>query len=281
MLKILAALPLRVFHRLGHMLGWMVWLLSPRFRRLTRENLATAAILDPAALRQSVAEAGKGALEIIPIWFREQSEVAAMLQVDRDVIAVLDRAKSVGKGVIFITPHLGCFEITAQWYALNRGPMTALFSPPKKGVMDYLIAAGREKPNLRLAAPGMRGMRALLRALKAGEAVGILPDQVPGAGEGDWALFFGRPAYTMSLVHRLAESTGAQILVAYAERLPNGKGYRAHAAAMPLANPDETPARHLNRVLEDVIRRCPEQYLWSYNRYKVPAGVAPPVASRG
>ena len=279
MLKIMAAIPLAALHRLGGLLGWVVWLLSPRFRRLTRENLAMAGIRDKSILRQSVAESGQGVLEIIPIWFRQQSEVAAMLQVDGDVLAVLERAKSAGKGVIFITPHLGCFEITAQWYAVNRGPMTALFSPPKKGLMDYLIMAGREKPNLKLAAPGMRGMRALLRALKAGEAVGILPDQVPGAGEGEWAPFFGRLAYTMSLVHRLAESTGAQVLVAYAERLPGGRGYRAYCEPMPGAQAGESHARHLNRVLEDLIRRCPGQYLWSYNRYKVPAGVVSPSVS--
>jgi len=278
MLRIVAALPLRVFHLLGWVLGWLVWALSPRFRRLTRENLAAAGLNDPRLLRRSVGEAGKGALEILPLWFRPQAEVAAWLQVGDDIIALIERAQASGRGIIFITPHLGCFEITAQWYAHCRGPMTALFSPPKKGVMDYLIMAGREKPNLRLAAPGMRGMRALIRALKAGEAVGILPDQVPGAGEGEWAPFFSRPAYTMTLVQRLAESTGARIIVAFAERLPAGRGYRAFAQAMPEALPGESAASHLNRVLEDLIRRCPGQYLWSYNRYKVPAGVTPPQA---
>jgi len=278
MLRIVAALPLRAFHLLGWVLGWLVWALSPRFRRLTRENLAAAGLNDPRLLRRSVGEAGKGALEILPLWFRPQAEVAAWLQVGDDIIALIERAQASGRGIIFITPHLGCFEITAQWYAHCRGPMTALFSPPKKGVMDYLIMAGREKPNLRLAAPGMRGMRALIRALKAGEAVGILPDQVPGAGEGEWAPFFSRPAYTMTLVQRLAESTGARIIVAFAERLPAGRGYRAFAQAMPEALPGESAASHLNRVLEDLIRRCPGQYLWSYNRYKVPAGAAPPQA---
>ncbi|MBM3345614.1 MAG: lysophospholipid acyltransferase family protein [Betaproteobacteria bacterium] len=278
MLRVVAALPLRAFHATGWVLGWLVWVLSPRFRRLTRENLAAAGLQDPQVLRQSVGEAGKGALEILPLWFRPQADVAALLQVGDDIIALIEDARAAGRGIIFITPHLGCFEITAQWYAHRTGPMTALFSPPTKGVMDYLIMSGREKPDLRLAAPGMRGMRALIRALKAGEAVGILPDQVPNAGEGEWSPFFGRPAYTMTLVQRLAESTGARIVVAFAERLPAGSGYRAYAQTMPKALAGESPARHLNRVLEDLIRRCPAQYLWSYNRYKVPAGVAPPQA---
>lgn len=276
MLRVLAALPLSLFHVVGIGLGWTVWLLSPRFRRLTRNNMALAGLESAAMLRRSIAETGKGALEIIPVWFRPQDEVAAMLEVDVEIVRLIDGLQAAGTGIIFVTPHLGCFEVTAQWYASRRGPMTALFSPPKKGLMDYLIRSGRQKSNLRLAAPGMRGMRALIRALKAGEAVGILPDQVPGPGEGEWAPFFGKPAYTMTLVHRLAAMTGAQVVVAYAERLARGRGYRASAELMPAPLPGESPARHLNRVMETLIRRCPEQYLWSYNRFKVPAGVQPP-----
>jgi KDO2-lipid IV(A) lauroyltransferase len=156
--------------------------------------------------------------------------------------------------------------------------MTALFSPPKRAFVQRLIAGGREKPHLKLAPPNLSGIRAMMRALKAGEAVGILPDQVPGRGEGEWAPFFGRPAYTMTLVQRLAKATGAIMVVAYAERLPFGRGYRGVVELMPEREPGETASRHLNRALEELIRRCPGQYLWSYNRYKVPAGVEPPAS---
>lgn len=280
MLKVLAALPLSFFHVPGALLGWTVWLLSPRFRRLTRDNLAAAGYTDTALLRRSVTEAGKGVLELIPVWFRPQAEAAALIR-EAPADGVIEQALAVGKGVIFVTPHLGCFEVAAQYYTHRYGPMTALFSPPKKNLMSLLISAGRGKPRLKLAEPNMRGIRSLYRALKNGEAVGILPDQTPGRGEGEWAEFFGRPAYTMTLVQRLAESTGAQIVLAYAERLPDGAGYRGCAEAMPPRQEGETATRHLNRALESLIRRCPEQYLWSYNRYKVPAGVEPPpVAGR-
>lgn len=275
MLRILAALPLSFFHVLGAGLGWLVWTLSPRFRRLTQQNLAAAGYSDPALLKRSAAQAGKGALELIPVWFRPQAEAALLM---REVVAgdVIERARAGGKGVIFVTPHLGCFEITAQWYTQQVGPMTVLFSPPKKGLMNALVLSGRGKPQLQLAAPDMRGIRALFRALKRGEAVGILPDQVPGKGEGEWVEFFGRPAYTMTLVQRLADATGAIIVLVYGERLAAGAGYRGYFEAMPPREPGESATRHLNRALEALIRRCPEQYLWSYNRYKVPAGVAPP-----
>jgi len=264
---------------MGTLLGWTVWLLSPRFRRLTRDNLAAAGYTDAALLRRSVAHAGKGVLELIPVWFRPQAEAADLIR-EAPAGGVIEQALAAGKGVIFVTPHLGCFEVTAQYYTHRYGPMTALFSPPKKNLMSLLIS-GRGKPRLKLAEPTMRGIRSLYRALKNGEAVGILPDQTPGRGEGEWAEFFGRPAYTMTLVQRLAESTGAQIVLAYAERLPGGAGYRGCAEAMPPRQEGETATRHLNRALENLIRRCPEQYLWSYNRYKVPAGVEPaPAAGR-
>jgi len=278
-LKILARLPLFSFHAIGAALGWVAWLVSPRLRRFSRENLAAAGFDDPALLRRSVTETGKGLLELIPVWFRPQAEVAALLREDDGTPAVVAEARAVGKGVIFVTPHLGCFEVTAQWYAERIGPVTALFSPPKRSFMQRLILSGRQKPSLKLARPDLAGVRALFSALRAGEAVGILPDQTPRRGEGAWAEFFGRPAYTMTLVQRLAEKTGAPIVLVYARRLARGAGYVGHAEAMPPRQPGETPERHLNRALEDLIRRCPSQYLWSYNRYKRPAGVEPPPPS--
>jgi KDO2-lipid IV(A) lauroyltransferase len=276
-LRVIAALPLIFFHAAGILLGWTVWLVSPRFRRITRHNLQTAGYKDARIFRQSVAAAGQGVLELIPVWFRPQQSAAALMR-DEPSRQLIEQAHREGKGIIFVTPHLGCFEVTAQWYTQNYGAMTALFSPPKRPFVQRLISGGREKPHLKLAPPDLSGIRAMLRALKAGEAVGILPDQVPGRGEGEWAPFFGQPAYTMTLVQRLAEATGAVIVMAYAERLPWGRGFRGVVERMAEREPGETASRHLNRALEDLIRRCPGQYLWSYNRYKVPAGVEPPAS---
>ena len=122
----------------------------------------------------------------------------------------------------------------------------------------------------------MSGVMKLLKALRNGQWVGILPDQVPSRGEGEWVEFFGHPAYTMTLAPRLQKTTGAVVVLAFCERLPRGQGYRIHLERLPPSMPGESPARHVNRALEALIRRCPEQYLWYYNRYKVPRGVAPP-----
>jgi KDO2-lipid IV(A) lauroyltransferase len=151
-----------------------------------------------------------------------------------------------------------------------------LYTPPKKKVIEPAMLAGRDRRGLRIAAPDLSGVRAMLRALKNGEAVGILPDQAPGVGQGEWTAFFGKPAYTMTLVDRLQQSCDASIILAYAERLSGGRGYALHLSAMPGALAGERPARQLNRAIEGLVRLCPAQYYWGYNRYKVPAGAEPP-----
>jgi len=275
--RLLAALPLSLLHRLGAIVGSAVYLLAPRYRHYLSTNLRAAGFAEPALLRRAIAEAGKGLLELPAIWLRPHRTVANWIaQVSG--WGLVEAALARRRGIIFLTPHLGCFEITAQYYAHRApadAPITVLYRSPKKKAVEPLMLAGRTRPNLRLASADLKGVRILLRALKKGEAIGILPDQAPGVGEGEWAEFFGRPAYTMTLAGRLAGS-GARVILAYAERLPRGRGYHLHLEAMPAPLAGESPARTLNRALEGLIRQCPAQYGWGYNRYKVPAGSSAP-----
>ena len=275
--RLLAALPLSVLHRLGAFVGRLVYLLAPRYRHYLSTNLLAAGFTEPELLRRAIAEAGKGLLELPAIWLRPHRTVAGWVaQVSG--WGLVEAALARRRGIIFLTPHLGCFEITAQYYACRApadAPISVLYRPPKKKAVEPLMLAGRTRPNLRLASADLKGVRILLRALKKGEAVGILPDQAPGVGEGEWAEFFGRQAYTMTLAGRLA-GAGAEVILAYAERLPRGRGYHLHLEAMPAPLAGESPARTLNRALEDLIRQCPAQYVWGYNRYKVPAGAQAP-----
>jgi len=276
--RLLAALPLSVLHRLGALCGWVVYLLSPRYRRLLSVNLHAAGFTRANILHQAIAEAGKGLLELPAIWLQPHARVAARV-VQVTGWELVEAALAQRRGIVFLTPHLGCFEITAQYYAYRApasAPLTALYRAPKKKAVEPLMLAGRQRPNLHLASADLKGVRVLLRALKKGEAIGILPDQAPGVGEGEWAAFFGRPAYTMTLAGRLAVNSGAQVVLAFAERLPRGAGYHLHLSPMPAALAGEAPARALNRALEALIRQCPAQYLWGYNRYKVPAGAPAP-----
>jgi len=207
------------------------------------------------------------------LWRRPLAEVTASIKVCHGWEHV-EAAQAQGRGVIFLTPHLGCFEISAT-YAAQRLPITVLYRPPKMAWLEPLMRSGREHGKVNLARTDLGGVRLLIKALKRGEAIGLLPDQVPGKGEGEWSKFFGRPVYTMTLVRRLAESTGAALIMAYAERLPHGAGYVIHLSPLELV-PDQPATGQINAALEKLVRTCPAQYLWSYNRYKTPAGAEPP-----
>lgn len=276
-LRLLARLPLSWLHRAGAVLGWAVYGLSPRYRRHLRENLYGSGLCADASvcrklLRQVAAETGKGVTELIAVWFGADKRISGLVRCD--TWNVVEEARRGGKGLIFLTPHLGCFEISAL-YGAQRLPITVLYRPPKLRWLEPLMIAGRSRWQSVVAPATLKGVRMLYKALRRGEAVGLLPDQAPGVGEGAWADFFGRPAYTMTLVSRLQQATGAAVIMAFAERLPCGRGYYLHLQAVPTDNLD---ASALNRAIENLVRTCPAQYLWGYNRYKVPAGAEPPPA---
>ena len=279
LLRLAAGLPLRLLHALGAATGWLLYLLSPRFRRYLNLNLSQAGFDDPATRRSAIAETGRAAFELPAIWLRPQDEAAARV-VDVDGWKRIEDALAAGKGLILLTPHLGCWEVSAQYFA-RRHPITVMYSPPKVASLEPLMRAGRTREGMRSVPADLSGVRALFRALKRGQAIGMLPDQVPGSGEGEWVEFFGRPAYTMTLAARLSQASGARILVAFAERLPAARGYRIHIEGLPEPHPGESELRRMNRALEILIRRSPAQYLWAYNRYKVPAGVSAPVPAAG
>lgn len=272
--RLLAAVSLRTTHRLGAVAGWLTYWLSPTYRRHLQENMQQAGI-DPVLRPQAIAEAGKQALELPSLWLRRADEILPRItQVTG--WEVVEQAWQAGKGIVFLTPHLGCFEIAAQYYAA-KAPITVLYRPAKRAFLQRLIETGRRRENVHLAPANVSGVRALIKALRRGEAVGLLPDQAPKVGEGVWLDFFGKPAYTMTLAARLTE-TGAATVFAWAERLPNGAGYHFHlrAAQHELTGATVDRVKQINREIESLIRACPTQYLWGYNRYKRPGGAPHP-----
>jgi KDO2-lipid IV(A) lauroyltransferase len=197
----------------------------------------------------------------------------------------VDRALDAGRGLVMLTPHLGAFEVIAQAYAERFGarqPMTALYRPARQPWLRTLEEAARVRPGLLTAPASLAGVRQMIRALRHGQTVGLLPDQVPPEGMGVWAPFFGRPAYTMTLAAKLALQTGAPVLLTLGERLPRAQGWRIRVFDLPEPLPTleacgGNEAAHqtecaavMNRAMEFLIRQCPTQYLWGYQRYKAP-----------
>ena len=279
--SLFARLPLPFVHLLGVGLGWAAYGLAPSYRKRLRENLGASRIAEnseqlKALIRANVAESGKAILELPFVWLRPTDDVLAKVRV-ADGWQAVQTAHAEGKGLIMLTPHLGSFELIGRYLAAQF-PITVLYRPPKLSWLEPIMRAGRERDQARLATTDVSGVRALLRALKRGEALGILPDQAPGAGDGVWADFFNRPAYTMTLIRRLQQRSGAPIIAMYAERLNERRGFLLHfkRISAPLADEDVAAARQMNLAMEDLIRDCPSQYLWSYNRYKVPSGARAP-----
>ena len=269
LLRILALLPLPLVNGIGVLAGWGLYFFSSKVGRRTRKNLNIAGISQsPAAyrklVRQSIIETGKGLIETFAIWFRPQERVLPWVSECHGWEHV-EAARAQGRGIIFLTPHLGCYEITALYYAA-RHPITVLYRPARQQWLAPLTEQGRNRSQIKQVPTTMGGVRSLLKALKKQEAVGILPDQVPEFGEGVWADFFGTPAYTMTLVSKLAETTNARVLLAFGERLPWGRGYVIHIHPLEL---EPTP-ENINQSIEQLVRQCPQQYLWSYRRYKRP-----------
>lgn len=271
--SLIAILPLRVVHGIGAILGRLTFAVSPTYAQRTAENLRQSGLAQDhfdALLKQSVNEAGKSSIELPWVWKRSQAEVCETVQ-RCEGWEHLEAAQTRGKGMILLTPHWGCFEVVGL-YVGQRLPLTCLYRSPKQPWLETIMRTGRERGLAKLATADVSGVRVLLKALKRGEAIGILPDQVPSSGEGEWVDFFGKPAYTMTLSGRLAQSSGATVVLACAERLPKGQGYVLRIEPLALDFTQPVPLQ-INQVLEKVIARAPAQYLWSYNRYKVPKGV--------
>lgn len=274
LVRLLARLPLRWLQALGGSMGRMVLWLSADFRGKSRANLRQAGLSDDALMQRAARHSGQAVAETALLWFGDPARVQGLIRVEHEGLLVDALAR--GRGVILLTAHVGSFEAAAL--ASSRfAPITVLYKPPRLGPVRALVETGRQAPGVYPVPTNATGVRGLLRALKRGEAIGVLPDQVPSEGDGEWAPFFGRAAYTMTLPARLAALTSATVLMAHGERLPDAAGWVVRYEALAEA---PSPAA-INRAMEATIRRMPEQYFWGYNRYKVPAGTTPPAGPSG
>lgn len=280
--RLLARLPLPVLHALGALLGWALYLGGRRSGARLRENLLASGLCVPdcrALLRRAVSEWGKALAELPAVWFKPYPEAVRLVHgtsgLDR-----LAAARAQGRGVILLSPHIGCFEIVSLYLAQDA-PFTALYKPARAASLDRLMREGRTRGAVRLAPADFSGVRALLAALRRGETIGILPDHIPTAGDGVWAPFFGRPAYTPTLALNLARKTGAPVLFAIAERLPRGRGFHLHVIPFDDAHDDDpvVTAPRMNAAIEAIVARFPAQYHWHYNRHKQPRHALRPGAA--
>jgi Kdo2-lipid IVA lauroyltransferase/acyltransferase len=273
LLRLLGRLPLGVLHGIGSAVGRLTLWWRSRMVQNTAVNLSIVRPqLDDAAraalLREVLIESGKSATEIVKIWGGGAERALELVREVRGE-ALFDAALASGKGVIIAAPHLGCWELLNYWLC-RKTPMAILYRPPRIAAIEGLMRKMRGALAPEQVRDDGAGVRTLYKRLAAGGTVGILPDQKPRAGEGEFAPFFGRDALTMVLLPRLAARTGATVLFAFAERLPRGAGYRIHLLPAPqgLTDADLTVAcGALNRGVQTCVELAFAQYQWQYKRY--------------
>lgn len=286
---ILSRLPLAVLQAIGSALGWIVYLSSPGYAGRMRQNLAQSGQINnpqhgQKLLRQAIRATGMGAMELLIAWGRPSAAIARLVK-NCNHWDIVEEALAQNKGIIFVTPHLGNYDIAGRYLSqrLMQRPQSvalmAMYRPPKLAWLEPLMNAGRVRDGSNTAPATAAGVRMVMKTLKAQQTTIILPDQVPGQGDGVWAPFFGRPAYTMTLVPRLAQMDNVEVILFFGRRLGWGRGFEVVLQRLPepFSGNKAEDGRRLNQAVESLIRQAPAQYLWSYNRYKTPAGVTPPM----
>lgn len=271
----LGHLPLWVLHGLAATVGSLMWWIPNNRRRIALRHLDLCLPELPPEERRRIARLSlihfaKAIFEAPAIWFGPERRLRRWLD-DPGAAAKVRRLNAQG-GSIMLCPHIGSWELAGMFCAA-AGPITSLYKP-QKGAIDALILEGRRRLGAHLVPTTGGGVRALLQALREGQMIGVLPDQDPPQGSGVFAPLFGIPAHTSELVSKLAGRTGAPVSFCYAERLSWGRGFRFHIVQLgPAVADPETGAVALNRGIESVLTHLPEQYWWSYKRFRrLPSG---------
>lgn len=269
----LGLLSLEGQRRVGRWLGRVVWLLRTEAARTTMINIATCfPEWDDARrrrlARESLEHTGMLAAELGGIYrWSERRWRALAVSVDGD--ERLETAVAEQRGVLVLVPHFGNWEYLAL--VLGSYGLTALYDPPRIRALEPVMRAARSRSGASLVPIDAAGLRAFYRAFDAGEVTALLPDQVPDRRAGVYADFFGRPALTMTFVHRLLQRSDAAVLLGSARRCRGGFSVRFQPLGDALRDPDpEVSAAAMNQAVEALVREEPAQYQWEYKRFKRP-----------
>lgn len=273
-LRLLSLLPLPITHAIGTIIGYALVVIPNRNHQITKANIKLclpelSALQQKKLAKKSLIEMGKSISEMGYIWFRPKAHILKLI-IKVSGQEHLRSAMAENRGTIIAAPHLGTWELIGL-YCSESYPMTILYRPPRLHQLDQMIRTAREKNGAKLVPTNTKGVKSLYKALANNELIGILPDQDPGKNGGIFAPFFNTQTNTMLLLSRLSIKSHTPVIFCYAERLPRGKGFHLHFIP---ANPEvsdkspQTAATYLNADIEKCVRQLPEQYQWSYKRFR-------------
>ena len=281
-LRLFSILPLRFSMFVGSVIGSLLCYIPNRSLQISTLNIRLCyPELEPAEqeklVRDSMQSMAQTFLELGWFWYQKPERILALIRKIHG-LDLLEQACQAGQGVLLAAPHLGCWELIGQ-YLPSLIETEIMYKKPRDPGIEQVIIRGRERTGVKLIPADSRGVRELIKSIRKGHLVGILPDQQPKGGQGEFAPFFGTEALTMVLFSKLAQKTGCKVLFGWCERLPGGAGHDFHFSAAPaqIADPDlRTSVTALNQGVERCVRLCPTQYQWSYKRFGIrPAGESP------
>ena len=278
MLMGIGGLPLWLAQLLGGCGGIIALLFSKQFRELFNKNYSRAMALHGIKQRPLIAAAASGMLfmDSLWIWYNPKKALTKTQFINWEMV---DKAIQHGRGLIILSPHLGGFEIIPRYIA-QHFPATIMFRPARQEWLNEIVVLGRAYPNMNFVPANLQGVRAMTRTLKEGGAIALLPDQVPSSGDGVWASFFNQNAYTTTLPARLANRNQTPVILFSAIRKSLGQGWVVEVRLLePFSENSEKAAVQMNQAIEEAILKAPEQFIWSYNRYKHPEGALLPPQS--
>lgn len=282
-LYLFAALPLPVSHALGAVIGTGLRFIPNRVRAITRTNISLCLpeltqIQQRRLVNASLVELGKTATEIGALWLRPGAMALRLIR-KVDGLEHVEAALAQGQGIILATPHLGAWEVSGM-YCASKYDITCLYRPLRMPALENLVRKARNRVGGNYVPTTAQGIRTLYKTLRANGAVAMLPDQEPQSGTGNFAPFFGTPAYTMVFMSRLSIKSGAPMVFAWSERLSFGRGYHLHFRPVQTGAYDEdidTAVAAINLTVEKMIRENPAQYQWSYRRFRTRPPGEPPI----
>ena len=263
-------LPLRANHFFGAFVGRLLFAFNSDAKNVSRQNLEicfpnlSQSDLEDV-LRKVLIETGKNLTESGLIWnqsFKENSKLIRNINGEN----YLDSSKKT----ILLVPHIGCWEITGRVIAEKR-KITFMYRPLRSSKQNEYLFARRNQGNLSMASADKSGILKIQRALNNGELIGMLPDQDPGEDGGIMVPFFNKEVNTMTLLAKLAKKHNAQVLMFWAKRLEKGRGFDLNIEPVNLSingNDLESYVEVMNKSIESLVRKTPEQYMWSYKRFK-------------
>ncbi|WP_409524372.1 lysophospholipid acyltransferase family protein [Nitrincola sp. MINF-07-Sa-05] len=287
LLGLLSLLPLETARKLGRKLGRHLYSKGDKYKicRITRQNIEACFSEMPAAAREQLVEASLvetgavGAEMGMALMWSAKRTLARVQYIENE--ALLKKGLERGKGIIVLAPHLGNWEVLGLYLSAHY-PLTSMYKPPRLELLERIVRRKRERIGANLVPANLKGVRALLKALKRGEMVGILPDQEPNREGGVFAPFYGKQALTMKLLPQLAAQSGAMVVCGFALRLSNGDGFSIHFAEVGgnINNQDiELAAAEMNLAIERCVALAPEQYQWEYKRFNTQPDGKPSIYS--